>query len=803
MIEPGISTLRVAYKQYAQGNWTIAHELAERSILADDAGDEPIVLREFIIGAARIQEGLEIGESRSKRTTLQQAIPRLRLASRTWPVGREDEGERLLGIALIQIGDFREAAGPLRRVLGRNPAMRRELLPLLIRCLLRGNDSDLKEALEQVGVLLPLTTDGSPEHDEATRLRAATLLKLKRYDHARKALEPIVLRLSDPSKISDATRENLADEANLLLGSIDVAEAIERFGRGSVPSDGPRADVELFLASAMSRLAILQREAAPDISMRASLWTARGMLCSGYPDAALTLLTFVRQQQPFEGEAIAAGLEEIEWLTEAGLGEEVVQTVRAIVTEIGQMEHYDPSIIDLDEFRKRVMQTLQRLRAQHQFEYAVQISQTLSPVFPPADALLEEALTQEQWALHFASMAGPLPARSAAVAQSRQRFRAAGDAYASAAKLRFDTSTYPETLWAAIAAYQQGRHFAKMPDLLEDYLRYEDRRRLARGLLALGRVRLAAGSVAEALDPLRECIDQYPRDPLRYDARLVMAQAQAELNQIDEAKQLLEANLTDGSLTPASPTWRDSLYTLGELLYRESHETSLQIALDRDTQTAATTLQRMRDSQPLIEESIRRLQEAVVRYWPDKRAKHAAYLAAGANRMAAQWPLREAATGDVLESAKRQLRQQADQYLSAALSGFIRLRDDLTRREEEQQLDHTQSAMLRNCYLAEADTLFEMGRFEQAAESFRAVSLRYMNEPPALEAMLGQSRCLKQLGRAGEARMVIRQAAVVLSRIPPEWDDRFDQTTRYSRKRWQELLAWLDSSGAISEGNDA
>ncbi len=40
-----------------------------------------------------------------------------------------------------------------------------------------------------------------------------------------------------------------------------------------------------------------------------------------------------------------------------------------------------------------------------------------------------------------------------------------------------------------------------------------------------------------------------------------------------------------------------------------------------------------------------------------------------------------------------------------------------------------------------------------------------MNEPTSLEAMLGQSRCLSALKRPREARLVVRQAAVVLGRI--------------------------------------
>ena len=108
--------------------------------------------------------------------------------------------------------------------------------------------------------------------------------------------------------------------------------------------------------------------------------------------------------------------------------------------------------------------------------------------------------------------------------------------------------------------------------------------------------------------------------------------------------------------------------------------------------------------------------------------------------------------------------------------------------------------MHRNCFMAEADVLREMEKWEDAAAAYRAVELRYMNEPPALEAILGRVSCLKKSGRPQEADLLIRQAGVVLQRIPNEWDDRFADTTRYDRAGWEQLLTLMnnriDNNGA-------
>ena len=113
-------------------------------------------------------------------------------------------------------------------------------------------------------------------------------------------------------------------------------------------------------------------------------------------------------------------------------------------------------------------------------------------------------------------------------------------------------------------------------------------------------------------------------------------------------------------------------------------------------------------------------------------------------------------------------------------------------REEEIRLPENEQRILRNCFIAEADVLQEMNRFDEAASVYRAIELRYMNEPPALEAIVGRANCLKSLGRRPEADLLIKQASVVLDRIPVEWNGRFTETTRYDRDGWKNLLTWMN-----------
>jgi hypothetical protein len=182
----------------------------------------------------------------------------------------------------------------------------------------------------------------------------------------------------------------------------------------------------------------------------------------------------------------------------------------------------------------------------------------------------------------------------------------------------------------------------------------------------------------------------------------------------------------------------------------------------------------------------------VVRYWPDPRALQAANYLASANRLAAVLPDEEARIPDALDATRRRLLKKREGYLYDAIENYRKLRSEISRIEDERELGPSEKSMRQIGLLGEADTLFELQQYEQSADAFRTISLRYMNEPPALEGMVGQARCLRSMKRDREARLVIRQAVAVLSRIPAEWDEQFAEITRYDRQGWESLLTWMD-----------
>lgn len=832
-VQDDYEVLRLASQEFVNGRAIVAGELAETVVFDEPSGqrggelppesssgqdesaateperDESLTaedgeaadernrwssLRDFLVGVGRVVRARSEPELREQRRLIHEAIPFLLSAERQgFPAGRMAQGYRVLGESLFEVGRYDEAIEPLERAIQEDPSQRRDLLPILAESQLYALAPLAEQALSTIETFLADSTLLPKQRWAGELIHLRILIKLGRWDQVRDAIDRELQVKQGLDLDQETERSVYRDELRLLKSIAEVSRAIKRYGPYGSGDDPETADNQRALqelADAVERMHALQRESTPDLAAQARLWTARALLVQGKIEEALAQLMVVRQQRPFGAEAIVGALEEIELLARLGRGSELLQTTRYMMRELGDERGFDASLITFTEFQRRLIGAIEQLRLQGQYQSAIDAARSLPPVVDLVEALTQEGIGFREWADATLAAGTDLSGQVARTAslQSHTRYRAAGDAFARAAELQFNTPEYLSTQWSAIEAYQLGRHFERSLRLLQPYLRYETRGRLPRGLVAYGRALLAEDDPETAIAALTTCIVEHPRDPLRYDARLLAALAYAEKGDLENAKRLLQDNLQDGELTPQSPAWRDSLLTLGELLYQRGYRNHLEA--QRSPQSEQ--LQRLRANQPILEEAIRRLDEAVERYWPIPRAAAAAYLAAKTRVMSAQLPQIESELPEILDAARRALRNQADQKLTVALDGFVRLRRHLARQEEDQRLPENEQFILRNCLLSEADVLRDMNRLEDASSAYRTVELRYMNEPPALEAIMGRVACAKQLGRDREADLLIRQAQVVLQRIPNEMDEQFAITTRYDRTGWEDYLGWMN-----------
>ncbi len=495
--------LRVASQEYVSGYPIVAGELAETVELEEQTqtenGDdvkpqklspelesarteqqEWVRLRNFLIGAGKAARAAEeIEDERLRRQLFHEAIPYLNDAREAgFPAGRQAEGNRLLGESLFKVGRFDEATEAFSAAIEADPLLAQKLLPMLAEAQLDSLQPTTEQSLATIEQFLHNSTLKIEQRWDGQLIRIRALIKLERWQDAQTVINQ-TLANDLPSEFDLQNKQaEFRDQVRLLQAILRVRQAVKKYGPSPVDEYDRRSDAVAFLQQTMSDLEDLQREAAPGTASEARLWSARAFLIQGMTDEALTQLTAVRQQRPFGAEAIVGGLEEIELLASQGRGIELLQTTGYVMRELGDAKGFDATLIPFEEFRRRLRDAIDQLRRKHEFECAIDAARSLPPVFARSEALIQEGLGYQEWAestiADGTDIAGQV-ARSASNL-ARKRYRAAGDAFAEAAKLLFDTPQFLPTQWSAIEAYQMGRHFSHSIDLLEPYLRHEQRR---------------------------------------------------------------------------------------------------------------------------------------------------------------------------------------------------------------------------------------------------------------------------------------------------------------------------------------
>jgi tetratricopeptide (TPR) repeat protein len=157
-----------------------------------------------------------------------------------------------------------------------------------------------------------------------------------------------------------------------------------------------------------------------------------------------------------------------------------------------------------------------------------------------------------------------------------------------------------------------------------------------------------------------------------------------------------------------------------------------------------------------------------------------------AHRQAAQDPLNRLRAAKTVNE-REQARQDADKHLVEALRMFESVQREITLADTSDELDRS---TLRNCYMLGGNVLFELGRYEEARQSFASVSTLYQNEPYMLEALVHIYYCWRRENDRPKAMGVVQQAQQLLKRLPDEAN--FATSTNMNRAEWDSLLGMLE-----------
>lgn len=734
---------------YEQARLLVRHVLASGALPREEFGT-PL----FVLGVVKTYDADADVIAEQRRTQYLVAARYLTKAqSYGFPPEREKQGLLLLGKSLIEALELDRGIEVLCSALDVKPRRGGQLNIATHRLLAQAYSMPPKPnydlTLEHLAAVLG-DKELMPAHRVAALLFEAKILgRMNRFDDA----------LRDLASLPQSAQPNpqvLVMRGQLLLDR--VAYALDR---RPIQTDGTLpADLKAQVDEAVKLLseALQNDKDAGEITRRSLYLLGSAALLQNNADEALKLFTRTQQQFGDSPEGLAAKLAEADILRRAGDDRGALLWYRQVLQSDLDLQNYHSDVLPINQLRGRILAAVADFVRQGLFAHAIAMLDSFTPLFPRTQEFELRGKTLREWGERELQQAADDSKASKELRHSGLlRLREAGLAFESLAQLRFATSNYPNDLWNSADCFYLGHSYTNAARLLELYLKTEPEQRNAAALLRLGQVSLALNRVDESIAAFLECIELYDRDNATYQARIECAKAYWRGGDIKESERLLRVNLSGSLLEPKSPEWKDSLFTLGLLLFDDGR----------------------------YEEAISILEEAVERYPEDRQSLQARYVVGEAYRRWAAEPLSRMESARTV-SEREKFETLVRDRLTRALEQFKIVQSTITLKIQNVHEDGPYAAMRRNCYMLEGACLFDLGKYQEAIEAYQNVSSLYPNEPFVLETFVQIANCWQRLDRVTNAKGAIRQAQLTLQQMPGDAD--FAATTAFNREEWQQLL---------------
>jgi tetratricopeptide (TPR) repeat protein len=303
--------------------------------------------------------------------------------------------------------------------------------------------------------------------------------------------------------------------------------------------------------------------------------------------------------------------------------------------------------------------------------------------------------------------------------------------------------------------------------------------RVPEGMLAIGRLYQSAGMFDKAIPVYRKNMEKNAKTPAAYTSAVNVARCYmmlggagegAEKNFQNAEKALLSLVQDNEDILPTANEYRISLFTLGELYYRNKKWA----------------------------DAILRLEEALARYPNDPGVPRALFMLAETYRKSAleiDTAMKKEGVPFEQREALGQARTQRFERSMALFGKVIATLDaDFERGHEgevavqkpPEKLTALQEEFLRTAYMERAGCAFAMGDYAGAIKLYDVAATRFSQDVTAIEAYLQIVNAYQAMKEPSQASAAAERARWVLKRIP---DNAFGKgTIKLTRQYYEDLL---------------
>ena len=746
--------IAAALKALDRGDYVEAKGLALRAREQTGGATADAGGASFVLGAVTAMEADSMWDEDQRRYYLLAARHLEDARRRGFPAHREGEGLFLLGKSLCLSREYSASQPILEQSLKSYPRQSTEIHRLLAHDYLRGTRPDLRRALDHNQRYLADKQLSRRERFEGLLVKGQILFEDGRVDQCLKVLATIP---ADAPSFADA----IVLRGQLMMRAAEKLKATA----GPTPDAAARRVIRQKYGEAIDTLRQAQNRgsSAEHVVPQSMYLIGTCFLAMDDARAALDQFRRTRQGYPDSIEGIAAAFQEADLLRRADQDEEAIAAYRRAVAAVGDPAEFRNPLLSIDAIRRQLSDAYRNYLGNGRFAKAIQLTDALFPIFSRERQLQMAAETHQAWAaaLENPSAKTSTAERREAARQARAQLRKPAMPSTSwppcgspAAPIPRMSGTARNPIWrGTISAAPCGCSTnICATNCASGAARAVESRR---GPIGAGKLRQGARGPQRVHHHLSGRRLHLPRPPVGRQSPCGKGRKQGRRKAApgESRRRLSHAEKFGVARLAVCP--RIAARIGGAR--RRSHSPARGIcrALSRFAAIDRCPLSHCRGLSPQCPDSAQKLQT------------------------------------DTIETSRIAHNKEMQQLLTNAIAQYEQVQDILTRRQEQNELDLSDQAILRNCYFARGDAFYDMGRFDDAIRAYSAATNRYQHEPEVLEALMQIAACYRRLGKPEEAHGTLEQAKVMLARIGK--DASFTATTCYTRQQWSQILDWYAS----------
>lgn len=647
-----------------------------------------------------------------------------------------------LGRTYLRLGDWEKAIGCYDMALDSAPPNPLELHLAKIDAWRSTKETEnLKLALAEVATLRKTLGDLDAEQQSAVALQEARILnELGEYVAAEKTLRAML----------DSAAEGRRPTRFL----VELARTQLLAGRPTVALDTLREAIDTPTLTDEDEV----------VRSQAFLLTAQVYIAMAHYDKALHWYTRAATEYPESDESLAARLGIAEAYLMMGEVDSAGEAYGKVAEDLRALPLGGTPWINIEASRAALRQQSELSNLKGDYREALRFVMLEESILVNADrdVRLRRAMTLSRFARSLDAEAKAAPAealRQAKRLEAEKAWREAGDTFVYVAE-QFDGATqqeFPDDIWNAIECYRlAGDHTRAVAELTRFIKTSPMDVRVPNAQLELARQYEVLGQWNEAIEALKQLKARAGATPTGVEGTYLMGKALVRKGPdfFEQAEEQFLEVVDSANVAPRSLGYRKSLLELGRLMHRRGD----------------------------YDRAILRLSEFIQRYPESPETLSARYLLASSLRHQGLRALAQyhKAVRLVDKEAYRQVHRQKLQAAIDAYRGLSRQYDALPV-----PLSRLQRQEHRGILFDLADSLYELGRTEEAIRAYNIIIYRYESDPCVMAAYVQLANIFQTLGRADRFEAILERAYWTLEKIPaPVFVARFGGASKGYWQNW-------------------